>query len=68
MRCRFRGFTLTIVDLPKIEHMFLCNTSTADTVIFNDTLVAVFFAVFLSSSHSQEHAAIVYEMQATPRE
>jgi hypothetical protein len=45
-------FTLAVVDLPKIEHMLLCNTTAADAVIFNDAPVAVFFAVFLPSSHS----------------
>ena len=46
------GFTLTIIDLAKIEHMFLCNASATDAVIFHDAPIAVFFAVFLPSSHS----------------
>jgi hypothetical protein len=44
-------FTLAVIDLAKIEHMLLCNTTAADSVVFNDAPVAVLFAVFLSSSH-----------------
>ena len=60
-------FTLAVVDLAKVEHMLLCNTTAADAVIFNDAPVAVLFATLLSRSLSQEHAAIVYEIKVTAR-
>jgi hypothetical protein len=46
------SFTLAVIDLAKIEHVLLCNATTADAVIFYDAPIAVFFAVFLPSRHS----------------
>ena len=56
------GFPLAVVDLAKIEHMFLRHAAATEAVILNDAPIAVLFAVFDALGHSQEHAAIVYEI------
>ena len=46
------GFLLTVVDLAKIEHLFLCNTLFANAMILYYAPITVLFAVFLPFVHS----------------
>src|ERR1700692_1762558 len=56
---------LAIVDFTQIQHMPLHRSTARHPAVFNHAPIAVFLAILLSRSGSQEHAVIVHTMTRT---